>query len=681
MREIRIKKLGLVNQFTQEFNQFFENLVNNVEAKPAKEQQNGPLSIVEADKLEVELAFTNMVGRARETYKETLYELSIRFDHFLTQTSVDEDNNPLDPQQLSEVFIEACSKQLQINIKTRLILFKLFEKHVLKQLGHIYSDANEVLIDSGILPTVPKYLNKNADAPAKPEAPSAPAEEIPAAAPPQQPMLQASFSLDMGVLANIMSAARSQNSSLFCAPGTKPEGSHAYYLYSSNPGPVMASPELASLLTKTQPIVDRQLTSGDTPKNVVTDLVHQLLSKQNPDTPQALEQADEDVINLIAMFFDTVLDDSQLPPVVQSLICRLQIPLLKVALRDKSFLTDPEHPAKQLVNVITDAGFGVDESKPLERDPIYRKIADCVQTINRQFKADDNIFDEIYAEIKQQLEKEKRKTNIVENRTNQAEEGKSKIKQARASSQNALYGRLKDARLPETISSFLTNTWLQVLVITHLKHGKDSAEWVEIENVIIDLMWLCQKHEDERSKLRKQRLTPEVLQRIENGLEAAIDNPESRAAKVKAVEEALNDVDAQDVDKESYVELSNDQREALGKADPEQKDWDDMSALERQQTRYEELSNKFYMEARNVPVGVWIDYENENNGRKMRCKLSAKIDAENYIFVNRLGLKSMEKTRRQFAYDMQFKKAVILDNAPLFDRIMQSVISHLRGAA
>ena len=678
MREIRVKKLGLTSHLAQSLESGFQALLSDQEPAPEKDEQNpSQLSIVESDKLEVELALTNMTGRARDTYKEALYELTFRIDHLLHHTSVSEDSNPLDPQYLCTAFIDACAELLQVNIKARLILFKLFEKNVLKQLGHLYSDANQVLIDAGIVPKVPKYLGKNPDGTKR-------TEPVPEAPPPQAaesaPQMFQAFSLDANLLSSVMEVARSQQSSLFRSPNSKNEsGTQAYYLFASNPGPTMEAAELANLLTKTQPIIDRQLTSSEQPKNIVSDIILQLLSKGDANNPQSVNQLNEDIINLIAMFFDTVLDDSQLPPVVQSLVCRLQIPLLKVALRDNSFLEDPEHPAKKLVNIITEAGFGVDDSKPLERDPIYRKIADGVQTINRQYKSNDDVFLEVYNEIKEQLEKEKRKTNIVEQRTNQAEEGKSKIKHARATAQKALYTRLKDTRLPEPISSFLTNTWLQVLVITHLKFGKESTEWVEVENVTIDLIWLCQAHDDERSILRKQRLMPEVLERIETGLEAAIDNPESRASKVKAVEEALSELSEPEENQEEFVELSDDQRETLGKSEPQQKSWDEMTALERQQTRYEELSNQFYMEARDLPIGVWLDYTNEETSRKTRCKLSAKIDAETYIFVNRIGLKTLEKTRRQFAYDMQFNRAVILDSAPVFERLMQKVINHLKS--
>jgi len=48
-------------------------------------------------------------------------------------------------------------------------------------------------------------------------------------------------------------------------------------------------------------------------------------------------QADEDVINVVAMFFDLILDDRNLPIEIQALVSRLQLPILKVALKDRSF--------------------------------------------------------------------------------------------------------------------------------------------------------------------------------------------------------------------------------------------------------------------------------------------------------------------------------------------------------
>lgn len=681
MREIRVKKEGLISAFLQKLASDFENLVipsNRSHNKPRpSDDDEVNLSIVEGDDLEMELALNNMSSRARESYKNEIYDLSIRLDHLLLQISVDDSNNPLDPQQIAKAFVQSCLDNLKISIKTRLILFKLFEKHVLKQLGHIYSDANQLLIETGILPKVPKNLIKGASsnkarAPELSDTQVTPAIDIdsPSIGSPQA-QTERTISLSPEMLASLMTAIR----------GTG-QGGHSttpYYSFSSNPGPALATADLASSLTSKQPVVDHRIARSQ-PKVVLRDLVKELLAKNNPATPNSLQQTDEDTINLVAMFFDKILEDQGLPIVVQSLICRLQIPILKVALKDKSFFSDNDHPARQLINTITSAGIQFDISKPLERDPLYRSIVDGVQTINRQYTLDTSIFTEVQTELTELLRKEARKSTIVENRTAQTEMGKAKIRNAKSFAQTTLFDKLKDEKLPTTISEFLTNTWLQVLVITYIKEGKEGALWVENEQLVSDLVWLCKSHSDERSKARAQRLKPEILNRIEIGLELAIDNPTTRSSRIEQIETTIDSLVEQNGSKNvEFRNLDQNQKENLGKADGVEKSWDEMTALERQQSKYEELSSKFYIEAKEIAEGTWIEHQ-EENGKVNRCKLSKKIDADTYIFVNRFGFKTLERSRRELAYDMQFKRAKILDNTPVFDRILNGIISHFQEA-
>ena len=67
------------------------------------------------------------------------------------------------------------------------------------------------------------------------------------------------------------------------------------------------------------------------------------------------------------------------------------------------------------------------------------------------------------------------------------------------------------------------------------------------------------------------------------------------------------------------------------------------------------------------------------NGSKFRCKLSTKIDeAECFIFVNRMGLKVVEKTRRELAHEMRRGRVKVLEQGLLVDRAMNSVMGNLR---
>lgn len=679
MRAIRVSKKPLEDGFINGLKHNFKRIPElSQKAEQDSNADDDELSIVGREDLEIDLAQKNMADRTRDTYKPELYDLVMRFDTLLQNCTVDQSSNPLDPFQFSKAFVAASMAHLNLDIKTRLIFFKLFEKHVLKQLGHLYADANKALIDAGILP---KILRKNTQNEPEEQPRSAiEAQEIeekehfetfgePLHKGPQP------FQLETNALASLMSTIRAARHASI--PGVQALGNYQYY--SSNPGAVMPIPELANLLTDNQRDLDEKLMS-ETPQNLVPQIVTDILALKNPEEPQALDQPDEDIINLVALFFDKVLEDENIPLAVQSLICRLQIPVLKIALHDKTFLTKADHSARTLINTITEAGLSFDDSKPIERDPLYKVLTEGVQKINHQFNLDDTVFADVCSNIKEAIKAELKRAGVVESRTNQTETGKAKLKAARSFAQNTLYEKLKDIQLPRAISEFLTNTWLQVMVITYVRGGKECEEWVENEQQISDLIWASQKHDDEKSQSRQQRLIPGLLEKVEKGLELVVDNPNVRKVKTLEIEKALISVSAdKEIEKTHFQQLNDEQINKLGKADPEKKTWDEMTALERQQARYEELSSQFYLDAKNMPVGAWLEYTDTEKAKTLRCKLSAKVDADNYIFVNRFGFKSLVKSRRQFAYDMQFKKAKIIDAGPMFERLMDKVVTQIKS--
>ncbi|WP_156490746.1 DUF1631 family protein, partial [Oleiphilus sp. HI0086] len=76
----------------------------------------------------------------------------------------------------------------------------------------------------------------------------------------------------------------------------------------------------------------------------------------------------------------------------------------------------------------------------------------------------------------------------------------------------------------------------------------------------------------------------------------------------------------------------------------------------------------------------WFEFT--NNDSKQRCKLSAVInDADSYIFVNRMGLKSCEKTKTDLANDLKRKHTIVLEQGLLIDRAMNALTSSLSQKA
>ena len=86
------------------------------------------------------------------------------------------------------------------------------------------------------------------------------------------------------------------------------------------------------------------------------------------------------------------------------------------------------------------------------------------------------------------------------------------------------------------------------------------------------------------------------------------------------------------------------------------------------------------VQVENLNVGTWVEFVGEDDNNT-RCKLAAKINAiDKYIFVNRQGVKVVEKSKIGLARELQDGTVSIISDGLLFSRALESVIGNLRDS-
>jgi len=98
MRELRIKRKGMENIFSQQLNSRFHALQDIspvVEQSKLQELPLETLSLVQEDELEENLAVDAMVSKSAAINESALRQIVIRFDTLLANLRMDSDNNPL----------------------------------------------------------------------------------------------------------------------------------------------------------------------------------------------------------------------------------------------------------------------------------------------------------------------------------------------------------------------------------------------------------------------------------------------------------------------------------------------------------------------------------------------------------------------------------------------------------
>ena len=79
-----------------------------------------------------------------------------------------------------------------------------------------------------------------------------------------------------------------------------------------------------------------------------------------------------------------------------------------------------------------------------------------------------------------------------------------------------------------------------------------------------------------------------------------------------------------------------------------------------------------------LSVGIWVEFVGQDD-HNTRCKLAAKITAiDKFIFVNREGIKVVEKTTIGLAKELKEGTVRIISDGLLFSRALESVIGTLR---
>ncbi|WP_277053106.1 DUF1631 domain-containing protein [Zestomonas thermotolerans] len=678
MRDLRLKRKNIERGFLHKLFESFASLTQyEIGKAPQLDAMSfDSLSLVQNDELEERVAVDSMVAKVMSRDALALGHLTTRLNS-LVPRKLDDKSNPLGPEALCHAFIESCS-DLGVDIKVKLIILKLFEKYVLSGLGELYDEANQALISAGVLPELKSLPQARRRAPNQPAASRA-AQVAAGEGHAEGGEVQEVFQVLQDLLAQVRGVAVPRREL-----------------------PADALPITSRDLTRLLSHLQQRMPVEAMSELDVRDQLEALLGRVSAKSGKVrvVGEVDEDVINLVSMLFEFILDDRNLPDSLKALIGRLQIPMLKVAVLDKTFFGRGSHPARRLLNEIASAALGWADQGDVQRDSLYQKIEQIVQRLLNDFVDDPAIFSELLADFLAFIGDERRRSELLEQRTRDAEEGSAKAELARRQVEQSLNERLLGKTLPEVVVRLLKEAWSKVLMLTCLKHGVESAEWQAALATMDDLIWSVEPHDEPEARQRLLELVPGLLKSLREGLASAAFDPFStgeffsqlEALHVQGLQRFKRPLpEAESAAEGVAVEPQDRPLLDLAAVDEEAPAEPPMVAVveeivlaapeETRTLEPEEIlpeDDESLQQVDNLRVGSWVEFQ-EDEEHKLRCKLAAVIKATGkYVFVNRTGMKVLEKTRMGLAVEFRRGTIRLLDDALLFDRALESVIGNLR---
>lgn len=416
--------------------------------KPAPKGFPGSeLSVVDKGEFEDWLTIRVMVTKADTQYRGDLLQLKLRLDK-LGIANATGHHNPLGPSLVCEAFHNGLS-QLKATREVEKVCLRVFEQTVLQQLGPLYKELNDILIRHGVLPDLDlsKYLSEQAGA--KPETQQEPAEPEPVAAESAaaeskpkagaedagQPQsrrragmlggefrgyaqaAQTAFATVRNLL-NTLSAsrvARGDPEPLPFQPNARPLSSGEFQreLQQLQSQPVDTGEELAPLKER---VVEKVKASGD----------------------NRLDEEQQETVDVVDRFFKSVVESPKLSEYAQQRMRQLEVPVLKVVMRDPAFFDDQDSPVRGVMNRLAQLGVKGGRINPV----VQRRVDELVERITTDFEQDTGVFEQTVQELDTLIDRQNLVYRRNVERVTAAAEGAQKVAESKKAVADVLDNKL-----------------------------------------------------------------------------------------------------------------------------------------------------------------------------------------------------------------------------------------------
>lgn len=220
---------------------------------------------------------------------------------------------------------------------------------------------------------------------------------------------------------------------------------------------------------------------------------------------------------------------------IQWLLRRLERPLLKLALRDASFLASAEHPARRMVDLLEQYSIATDEQGRFFDDGLRRYLHQLVERVAARGEQDPSLFERARDVLSRLLApiRETRRMRVA--RLQEACEARERVRRARLRVADALAVRLGGRQVPETVLRLLDAGWRQHLVLLEMRGAADERD-EGLATIDRLLEWLA-PGATPGPGFRHDRTA--LVNRLEPALAAVCVDPALREACVADVERAL----------------------------------------------------------------------------------------------------------------------------------------------
>lgn len=245
------------------------------------------------------------------------------------------------------------------------------------------------------------------------------------------------------------------------------------------------------------------------------------------------------IIELIALMFQSILQEDRIPPGIRVWFARLQMPVLSVALADPDFFNRLDHPARQLIDHMGSCALGFDASG-ITLEALETEIKRVVQVVEQYPETGERVYQRVYEEFKEFLKRyltQKSATRKVVGVAQQVEQKETLAIQCTIELRN----QIADIPVHEEIRDFLYKVWAEVIAVASMRLGAQNAPTLLLKKTAAGLIWAASAKPNRADRAQVIAGLPDLLKSLRTGMSLLGLNQEAQEGHLKVISDILAD--------------------------------------------------------------------------------------------------------------------------------------------
>lgn len=494
MNTLRSTRATIERQFARQYEALFDELI-----EPKQASADGlRLSLVDEQELEQQLASDLIVEALQRAHGHSLDALAKALAKIMGVDSLTPRQNPLSPLNFGHALHRAV-QGIELPNMLQVVLYKYYERELLSRFNEVLDPVMQRFTAAGLVPRqgiAPGGSLRSGIATRPSGAPSSPSSNAPG---PQHGHDGGGYGYGHGHAspqddANVFSLLREMLRAL------RPQQQAAVPGVPVAPGVperrALQTTEMLSVLslmqTEVPPSVLETMERHEASLSVL--LKRDLLDSASriglsPDQVR-ISPDEEDAVDLVGMLFDVLFDEHDFEQRARNLVSRLVVPYVKVALLDRQMFMYRTHPARKLLNAVTEVCEGNGGQSAHERE-MLGKAEQVVDTLVGDFNEDVAIFETLESELRGFLEQHQKRIELAEKRAAEAQRGQERLEHARVQAGGEVANRVDGRKVPAALREFLARSWSHHLSLVALREGTESVAWsaaLSLADKLLDLL-------------------------------------------------------------------------------------------------------------------------------------------------------------------------------------------------